>query len=239
MVVRWLFKNGGSLGCSMFSFSVRMCPRWWMFQVRQRHWAEISWVRRVILLEDGDNDVVLPQGWNNTHTKARLNNFTNTTADSTHRDKAHRSSGRCKWTVKNSRHWGKSTQIREPPHDICMERRIKRIRRPSSSRHVLAPQLKRILSPQPTDTMCLISSGPTLAEVCLTSLAAARGFTGKIGETRKNVGTPDNPMDLGCACDPATHHCVLHMLRNTPTSTTLAVCGEGTDAEKVHVAREW
>ena len=31
---------------------------------------------------------------------------------------------------------------------------------------------------------------------------------------------------------------VLHMLRNTPTSTKLASCGVGTDAEKVHAAGE-
>ena len=33
---------------------------------RQRHWTKIPWARRFTLLENGDNDAVLPQRWDST-----------------------------------------------------------------------------------------------------------------------------------------------------------------------------
>ena len=214
---------------------------------------------------------MLPQGWDSTTAKTRLNNFTNafcqqgnitlkrewrspskSTADSTHRDKAHRSSDVVNGLSKTPG-TGEGTEIREPPHDICMERRIKRTRRPSSNRHEMRHCSRGSCPSGPTDTMCLVTSGLLAESVSNFSGGSAWVHPGKIGNTilpmrpERILATPDSPMEIRTAVSrilgppqipPRTIAC------HTRCETLLRPpnwlpAGEGADVEKVHAAGEW
>ena len=89
-----------------------------------------------------------------------------------------------------------------------MERRNELDDRASNRHEMLAP-LKRILSLGPTD-MCLVSSGPTLADVANFSGGRSWVHPGKIGNTILPMGaerflaTSDSPVEMGPCSEETT-----------------------------------